>query len=213
MKHRRILSGAAAIWIAAELIRFQPNEYDNNKLFYLAWLLCCPVAADMAADLWHRLKGLRARPLIAAAALLVTFLSAGLTLWREAVSTYQAFNHRYVTAADYIERHTPEHAVFLTSAENHLNPVVSIAGRTVICGPDLWLYYHGFDTAGAKADVRRFYADPAGNADVLRTYGVDYVYVSDYERSAYTVDEDALDAMLERMYSRDGIIIWRVPEG
>ena len=37
---------ALPIILAAEFIRFQPNEYDNNKLFYLAWLLCCMIVSD-----------------------------------------------------------------------------------------------------------------------------------------------------------------------
>ncbi len=212
-KHRRILCGAAAIWLTAELVRFQPNEYDNNKLFYLAWLLCCPVAADTAGDLWRRLKGFRARPLIAAAGLTVTFLSAGLTLWREAVSDYQAFPRRKVEAAEFILANTEEDSVFLTGAEHHLNPVDSIAGRAIVCGPDLWLYYHGFNTYAAKADVRRFLEDPAGNLDVVGRYGVDYVLVSDYERSDYNVNESALDALYPLIYDQGGTCIWQVPEG
>ncbi|MBR6954653.1 MAG: hypothetical protein IKH77_06425 [Clostridia bacterium] len=211
--HRRLLAGAGMIWLAAELFRFQPNEYDNNKLFYVAWLLLCPAAADTAGTLWRRMKGLRFRQAAAGAAAVVCFLSAGLTLWREAVSDYQAFDARQVAAAAWVEANTPEDSVFIASAENHLNPVDSIAGRRVVCGPDLWLYYHGFDTSAARADVARWYAAPAAGVDVVAQYGVDYVYVSDWERSTYDVDEEALDSLLERVYDENGIRIWRVPEG
>ena len=30
-------SPALGIWFLAELVEFQPNDYDNNKLFYVAW--------------------------------------------------------------------------------------------------------------------------------------------------------------------------------
>ena len=210
--HRRLLCGAGMIWLAAELIRFQPNEYDNNKLFYLAWLLLCPVVADTSAELWRRLKGLRARPVIALAAAVVTFLSAGLTLWREVVSDYQAFDARTVAAAAFVERETAEDAVFLTGTE-HLNPVVSIAGRRIVCGPDLWLYYHGFNTRERQAELRRFYADPGSHLDILEKYGVDYIFVSDYERSDYTVDEDALEDLFELVYREGDIRIYRRQEG
>ena len=56
-RNRRLFAMALPIILAAELIRFQPNEYDNNKLFYLAWLLCCMIVADWCSRLWKRLKG------------------------------------------------------------------------------------------------------------------------------------------------------------
>jgi len=211
-RNRRTFSGAAVIILAAELIRFQPNEYDNNKLFYLAWLLCCMIVANWCREMWRRLEGLRARRVIAAMLACATFLSAGLTLWRECVSSYQAFSVYAVEAGEYVRDHTEEDAVFLTG-NHHLNPVSSIAGRTIVCGPDLWLYWHGFDTSERKADLRAFYADPAGNAQVLAKYDVDYIYVSSYERADYTVNFEALNELFEPVFSNWEATIWKVPEG
>jgi len=211
-KNRRLFAGAAAIILAAELIRFQPNEYDNNKLFYLAWLLCCMIVANWCRGMWQRLQGLRARPAIAVLLCCTTFLSAGLTLWRECVSTYQAFSSYAVEAGEFVRDNTEEDAVFLTG-NHHLNPVSSIAGRTIVCGPDLWLYWHGFDTTQRKADLRAFYADPAGNLDILAKYDVDYIYVSSYERSDYTVDFETLNELYDVVFSNWEATIWKVPEG
>lgn len=211
-KNRRLFAGAFAIILAAELIRFQPNEYDNNKLFYLAWLLCCMIVANWCSMMWRRLKGLRARPVIAAALAAATFLSAGLTLWRECVSTYQAFSVTAVEVGEYVRDNTEEHSMFLTGT-HHLNPVSSIAGRRIICGPDLWLYWHGFDTTQRKQDIAQFYADPAGNAEILAKYDVDYIYVSSYERADYWIDEEALYELFEVVFTNGEATIWKVPEG
>ena len=208
---RRLFSGAFAIILAAELIRFQPNEYDNNKLFYLAWLLCCMIVADYAARVWRRLRGLRARPVIAAGAAVVLFLSAGLTLWRECVSNYQAFGSGAVEAGEWVRDNTEEDAVFLTGTQ-HLNPVDSIAGRTIVCGPDLWLFWHGFDTDERKAEISAFYTDPSQGGEVLEKYGVDYIYVSSYERSSYAVDIVALNERYEVVFQNSEATIWRVAE-
>ena len=78
-KWRRIFAMALPIILAGECIRFLPNIYDNNKLLYLAWLLCCMIVADWCRQIWQKLKGLRARPVIAALAAVTFFLSAGLT--------------------------------------------------------------------------------------------------------------------------------------
>ena len=212
-KHsRRIFAGAFAIILAAELIRFQPNEYDNNKLFYLAWLLCCMIVADWCAKVWRKLKGLRARPVMAALAAFVVFLSAGLTLWRECVSDYQAFSAQAVEAGEYVRDNTEEGSVFMTGTQ-HLNPVSSIAGRTTVCGPDLWLYFHGFDTTERKMDVKAFFELPEENAHLLQKYDVDYIYVSSYERSSYQLNTEALDRLFERVFANGEAVIYRVPEG
>ena len=208
---RRILCAALPIILSAELIRFQPNEYDNNKLFYLAYLLCTMVIADYAALVYRKLKGLRARPVIAAASLVVFFLSAGLTLWRECVSSYQAFNASAVEAGMYAREHTEEDSVFL-SGRQHLNPISSIAGRTTVCGPDLWLYWHGISTGERSADIAAFMTYPDANLDVLEKYGVDYIYISSYELSSYAVDTDAMDRLFEKVFENDEAVIYAAGE-
>ena len=215
-RHRRILYGAGLIWLAAELIRFQPNEYDNNKLFYLAWLLCCFVAADWCVTVFNRLRGMRSRYALAAVCGVAFFLSAHLTLAREAVSRYEVYRSQDVAMADWIKENTDEDAVFLTGWEEHLNPVDSIAGRTIVCGPDLWLYWHGFDTQETHADIRRFYTNPVGNLDVLTKYDIDYITLSrtlGAEAIKFNVDTDVFDTLFEKVYDEGGRVIYRVPEG
>ncbi len=211
-KQRRIFAAALPVILAAELIRFQPNEYDNNKLFYLAWLLCAMVVANWARSIWGRLRGLRSRYVLATLTAVVVFLSAGLSIWRECVSSYQAFNADAVEAGEYARDRTPEDAVYLTGTQ-HLNPVLSIGGKTIVCGPDLWLYWHGFDTSERKADIRCFYEDPAGYAEVLTKYDVDYIYVSSYEHASYEVDDDTLAELYPVVFENGEATIYRVPQG
>ena len=211
-RNRRIFAMALPIILAAEFIRFQPNEYDNNKLFYLAWLLCCMIVADWCASLWKRMQGLRSRHVIAVIAAVVTFLSAGLTIWRECVSDYMAYSSASVEAGEFARDHTEKDAVFLTGTQ-HLNPVLSIGGKTIVCGPDLWLYWHGFDTRERQEELRLFYEDPEHHADIPQKYNVSYIYVSSYERASYSVDTEALDRNYLKVFENGEAAIWKVPEG
>ncbi len=206
---RRILSTVLPIVLAAELIRFQPNEYDNNKLLYLAYLLSCMVISDYCGELYNRLSGLRSRKVLCVLMVPVFFLSAVLTLWREAVSSYQAFNAEAVEAGFFVRDETEEDAVFLSGTQ-HLNPVSSIAGRRTVCGPDLWLYWHGIDTLERKTDIALFLTDAEGNKEVLSKYGVDYIYVSSYERSSYAVDWDGLDQIGDIVFENGEATVYRV---
>ena len=99
------------------------------------------------------------------------FLSGGLSIAHECVSDWQLYSEEDVEAADFIEENLPEHAVFITGRQ-HLNPVASLAGRTIVCGPNIWLYYHGLDTNERAMDIADFYSDPLNHQDVLEKYGV-----------------------------------------
>ena len=149
--------------------------------------------------------------MIAVIAAVTFFLSAGLTLWREAVSEYMAFSAGAVEVGEYARDNTEEDATFLTGV-HHLNPIASIAGRDIVCGPDLWLYYHGLDTNERKWDISLFYADPENNTHILEKYGADYILVSSYERSDYDIDREGLLLVAEELFSNREGTIYRVKE-
>ncbi len=213
-KHRHIFAGAFAIFIASELIIFQPNEYDNNKLFYVWFALCAVPVSEYAFHLYDCLKGIRARKLLAALCCLAFFLSGSLSLAREAVSDFQAFSRQAVLAAAYAQEQTPKQSVFLTWTQ-HLNPVSALAGRSIVCGPKMWLYYHGFDTDARENEIRAFYENPRENQALLMKYAVSYILLGPYERSALRVDEQALESLFERVYAdgQEEYIIYKVPQG
>ena len=208
-RNRRIFAMALPIILAAEFIRFQPNEYDNNKLFYLAWLLCSMIIADWCSRLWKRLDGMRGRRFLAALAAVVTFLSAGLTIWRECVSDYVAFSKDAVEAAEFTKNNTAQDALFITGTQ-HLNPIDSIAGRDIVCGPDLYLYWHGFDTHERQTELAAFYESPEAHPEIPAKYGAEYVYVSSYERSSYDVDEEGLERIGLKVFENREASIYRL---
>ena len=208
-RNRRIFAMALPIILAAEFIRFQPNEYDNNKLFYLAWLLCTMIIADWCSRLWKRLSGMRGRNFLAVLAAIVTFLSAGLTIWRECVSDYVAFSREAVEAGQFTKNHTAPDAVFITGTQ-HLNPVASIAGREIVCGPNLWLYWHGFDTREREQELTEFYEDPEAHPEIPVKYCAEYVYVSSYERNSYDVDMDGLEKIGLKVFENGEASIYRL---
>lgn len=202
-KERRMLAcGAFAIYLVAEFVLFQPNEYDNNKLFYIWAVPCMMLAAEYAVRLYGRLAGFRGRYLLAGIVVLASVLSGGLSIAREVISDYQLFSAEAVACAEYVEKETPRDAVFLTGTQ-HTNAISGLAGRNIVCGPDLYLYFHGLDYQKNSVDCSRFYHDPEGNLDVLMLYDVDYIYVSDHEFGEYDVDLEALERLFPLLYQTD----------
>lgn len=192
-RRKQIAAGAFAIFIAAELVLFQPNEYDNNKLFYVWWALCAVLAADYAVEVFDRLRGLRSRYVLAGIAAAVCLATGTLSIARECVSDYQMYSRSDVETAEWVEKNTAQDDTFISWTQ-HINPVSGLAGRRIVCGPGLWLYWHGYDLGEREEEIRRFYADPQANADVLEKYQVDYIMIGDYERSSLIVNEEAIAA-------------------
>ena len=204
-----ILCGMAAIFIVADWVLFQRNPYDNNKLFYIWYMFGAILAADYGSVIMQRLAGLRGRWLLAGLFMLASVLSGSLSLAREAVSGYQLFSHNAVEAGKWIDENTDRDAVFMTG-QQHINPVCSLAGRQIICGSDLYVFFHGLNYSEEAYNCQRFYEDPQENVDVLVDYGVDYVYVSDYERADFDVDLAALNAMYDLVYENPDVRIYQV---
>jgi len=98
------------------------------------------------------------------------------------------------------------------TGQQHINPVCSLAGRQIICGSDLYVFFHGLDYQTQAADCQRFLEYPAENARVLDTYGVDYIYVSDYERSEFDVDLDYIDENYDLVFMNRDVRIYEVTE-
>ena len=181
--------GALCVYVVAELIQFQPNEYDNNKLFYVAYMAMLPAVGCYLVGLWNRLRGLRWRALLAAAFMLSATLSGALTIGRELVSNYQLFNVNEIEAAKYIEENAPEGAVVLTGTQ-HKNPVAALTGRSIVCGTPSYLYFHGIDYTDQYQALAQMLEFPADSAELFEKYDVGYAFISSYERNDFTVDED-----------------------
>ena len=135
------------------------------------------------------------------------FISGPMTILREWRSSYMMFNRADIQAADYIKDNTDPHGVFLTDYSWHLNAVSVLTGRSIVCGPDLFLYYHGIDTAKRHEDISAMFEAPAKNRDLFEEYGVRYVFIGSSERSRYAVDMDYFTAHGAVLYDQDGILV------
>lgn len=178
--------GSLITYILAETVLFQPNVYDNNKLFAAAYLCMLPVGCGLLCDLWDRMSGIRGRCVLAAAFLFACTASGAISIVREVKSNYMEFGPTQVEAAEYIKENTFEDALFVT-ANNHNNTVASLTGRKIVCGSSLYLYYHGLDYQQQDADAILMLAFPDKCEELFVSYSVDYIYLSDYEKNTYQV--------------------------
>ena len=202
--------GALIVYVVAELIQFQPNEYDNNKLFYVAYIAMLPAVGWYLVTLWNRMKGIPGRAVLAAAFLLVSTLSGALTVGREVVSDYQLFSAAEVQAADFAEKETPADAVFLTGTQ-HKNPVAALAGRSIVCGTPSYLYFHGIDYTEQYMAAKQMLELPEDSAGLFEAYGVAYAYISAYERNDYDLNEAWFAENCELAFAAGDVCVYKLP--
>lgn len=215
---RWLYAGGLLILALAECVVFQPNVYDNNKLLFVWHMLGCLLAADLIGDAAaalarrgkSRRQGRAAAGALLAAALFLGCLSGLLTLGREAVGQYQQFPADAIALADYVDQNAAPNAVFLTGTQ-HLNPIASLAGRQILCGSSLYVYYHGMRYDAQAAAVRQLYEAPS--EALLAEWGVDYVSVSSWERSDYAVDEAFYAARYPVWYRQGEYTVYAITAG
>lgn len=139
------------------------------------------------------------------------FLSGAMTIVREMRSKYQAFSAAQVQASEFILENTDPDATFLTDANWHLNTVAVLTGRDIVCGTNTFLYYHGVDTTERRGEVTSMFENPIGSTELFEKYSVDYVYIGDFERANYSLDNEYFAGSCELIYDAGNIQIYKLP--
>lgn len=211
--NKALIIAGAAVFAIAELIQFQPNPYDNNKLFYIAYMIALVITTEFFADVYNKLKDIKFRQYIAALVVFVMTFSGALTIIREWRSggEYQTFSASDIAYADYIKKNTPPDAVFLTG-NHHLNPVVSLAGRSIYVGSSLYVFFHGLGNDWNKRsdELKKVYS---ADYDYMKKFAdsnnITYISVTDAERHDCEINETALERF-EKMYDENGHTLYKV---
>lgn len=185
-----------AIWFVAELIVFQPNVYDNNKLLYISYLFMCIAGASYLIDVTKILKQYVCKMASTALLCIAFFLgsiSAILTMGREYVSNYQLYSRDSIAMCKYIEENTEPTDVILTDTRYN-NEVAALTGRNIVCGSGTFLYFHGLQYSAQEDAVREMFENPE-NIELFNQYNVKYIYISNSERNNFNITSD--DIFLE----------------
>lgn len=205
-RQRWLFGGGAALWLLAEFVVFQPNNYDNNKLLFITHALGCMLAAQLLADWAKQLRTPALRAAVVAVCCFVGMFGSVLTVGRELVSDYQQWDAADIALADYISENAESDALFLTS-DSHLTPVFALAGRRIVCGSSSWVYFHGMDYGAEYAAMQALYETP--DEDTLQTWGVDYVVFDGSALARFDTDEDWYAERFPVWYEDTGCRIYK----
>ena len=206
---KRLLVGPLAIFLLANLVAFQPNLYDNNKLLYVWFMLTDILVCDW---LFAALGALKKRAVRAAfAGLFVAFgcLSGLLSLGRESVSAYRLISPEEKAAAEFLLKTSETDSVILTGC-HHDNAVSVLTGRSIVCGPSIYLFYHGVNYREREEQVAEMYGGGEAFLRGAAEYGVDYVYIGPHERGSFAVNENWFSARYPKVFDNGSVRIYEI---
>ncbi len=213
-ERRGVFFPALLIFALCELVVFQPNVYDNNKLLYVSYALFCILTADTLLRWAERIKARALRAAALALLIGVCTNAALFTMAREIVSgtarwSYELFSPHAAAAAEFVRENTDPNALFLT-AGNHNNPVAALTGRKVYCGCPSYLFYHGLDYADRAEKEERMLRGGEDFESLRGKIGIDYVYIGPYERAVSRLGAEYFDEHYPAVFRSGDVTIYKI---
>lgn len=213
-KHPWVLHWAytATIFFAlVQLIRFQPWDYDNNKLLVFFQFFAAP--ALVAFFLWF-MDRKKALGISALTLFFIIGTHSGFTdlLPRVLVSEQMSpviFDKGALELADYIRKNVALDDMILTG-DSHLNPVSSLAGRPVLVGYPGWLWTRGLDYSGRELDIKTFYSNPENNRSILDKYNIRYVLLDPQAIHDWGADKQVFDKTFALKFSASNYDLYKI---
>lgn len=202
---------AIFLFILTELVIFQPWAWDNMKLFFVWYMFSVIFVASYLEQITQKISKKSLRALFIGIVVGICILSGTFSLIREAISSIRLFTLDDLKIVEYVQRHTPVDAVFLTS-DFHNNPISSLAGRNIVMGYEGWLWSHGIDYQERAADINEIFSISENFDHLVEKYQIDYIFLSSQEKAKYGNKIFKLIQKFPVMYQNKNSLILGVSE-
>jgi hypothetical protein len=179
--------------VVANLVKFQPWDWDNSKLLVF-WYLASAVAVGA---LLLRLARAHVVGAIVATLIWLSLVASGMLSLLQFLPpqgpAYVWYSNEEVQLAAQLRRQTPPGAVFVTGQEPN-NAIADLAGRRVLMSYPGWLWSQGINYAQREADIAVIYQAGPQSLALLRQYQADYIVIGPRERSDYQPNAELFKA-------------------
>lgn len=206
-----LTASIAVVFVLANIIIFQPWDWDNSKLFVYWFLASIPMVAFVLAAAWRRSPRWR----IGTVLLLLSLTLSGALDASKALQwqSYKLpmFSKDDRVLAEHIRTHSSPDSVFLT-AQDANNPISGLSGRSIVLGYTGWIWSYGLDYLDREKDVTMMMEARTDPRELLRRYDVDYVVIGAAERGSnrFTVNERYYKANFRTWYTNGTTVIYDV---
>jgi hypothetical protein len=184
------------LFLIVQLIKFQPWDFDDNKLLVYFQFFAIPVILLVIKHIFDHKK-------IAGIFIMTAFITFALfsgvidmiprlAMTENTLPVIFAQDARQM--ANYIKTNTLEKDLIITGTD-HRNPVDALAGRPVLVGYPGWLWSRGINYSVREQAVNNFYFSPSKNNPLLKEFPIKYVLldnqtISDFKANQQTFDND-----------------------
>ena len=210
LRSRLLLAPFLAVFLVANVVVFQPWDWDNTKVLVF-WYLAGGVA--VGAFLIWLARRWRAGWIVSSLVALTLLASGVLSLiqWLPPEGpTFSWFSREDIELADSVRQSTDPHSIFLTGDEV-TNPIPDLAGRAVLMSYRGWLWTYGIDYSRREADIAQMFIGAPNALDLLHQYGVNYVLIGPEELSTWHADPGFFDRSLPLLTKTEHYRVYIVP--
>ncbi|EAY05613.1 hypothetical protein TVAG_263830 [Trichomonas vaginalis G3] len=174
------------VWLITNIIRYQPWELDNTKVFYAVWI---PLALCVVSQFYVIL--MRYPKLIPLVSILLfsSCLSAGIHTVDCLVSTSQIYFDNDFEFGEWIAENIPVKAMTISS-DAHNHPVSNIAGRFMFEGYGGWVASHGLEWFEHESERRTLTENPDLTQDFIDN-NISYMLALNREYKEFTKINDS----------------------
>ncbi|MEK6843622.1 MAG: hypothetical protein AABY04_03980, partial [Candidatus Micrarchaeota archaeon] len=181
-KDQRIFSIPFILFfIAANIFRFQPWDWDNVKVLMYWYFGFCALGAIALGRVVEKFEKMRMRQIGAIFVALIVFLSifSGLLTfisWNNSKAVLWSASD--IKTANFISENTPKYAAFVTAGKhNHI--AYTLAGRQILAGYWGHLWSHGLVSDPQINDAKTILA--TADAGLMKKWKIEYVFIGDAE--------------------------------
>ncbi|KKS33231.1 MAG: hypothetical protein UU93_C0001G0062 [Candidatus Amesbacteria bacterium GW2011_GWA2_42_12] len=171
-----VVIGAWVLFILGNIIQFQPNLADNNKLFVWWYLLAVIYPSLMffqkISKSWLTVSVLS----------LATFTGILQLIWITQ-NNWQFVDKEGLNLARFASHTCPDKRWLTSDAHNY--PVFTFAGRPVVMGYRGWLWTWGIDYSSLEKDVRQMFDNPQNSQSLFIKHNVSYAVIGSSEIHQY----------------------------
>lgn len=179
---RRFLLGFMPVFGVANIVVFQPWDWDNHKLMVLWFLAVCLLVAALITKVWNTERPFLTRLLLSGVVL--SMILSGLLVNLQQLlgrDRYRLSDREEMQVAEAVLAQTPSRAIFTIGSDVD-HPIPTLTGRRVLMGYWGWLWTHGIDYGERERDLKAIYAYTDNTPSLLAKYNIDYVVIGPVER-------------------------------
>ncbi len=197
------------LFIAINLVLFQPFPWDNTKL--LAWVSLgfSGLVANLIVKLWNR----KINQKIIIVLLTISIIASGsidaYRILRTDLHHYQMYSSEELELASWVKTNTDPHSIWLT-ANQHNNWLFNLTGRQTLMAYPGWLWTHGYNYRPIEQDVINMYNHPGENQELFHKYKVDYIVIGPQTDRLWGTDKNYFAENYTLIKRSDSYLIYKV---